>query len=122
MPERKMKLVVQSRDGVVILHVSGSVDHVQYYQLEEAIQSQLDKKQLYLVVNLSELTYISSAGINTIGHAASQYEKVKGGFCCVRPVQDAQWKFFKTIGVDRILPWAATVEEALKQVAAPPPA
>jgi len=78
MPDRKLKIVQESKDGVTVLHVSGSVDHVQYYQLEEAIQTQLDKKHLYLVINMSELTYICSAGINTMGHAASQYEKVNG--------------------------------------------
>lgn len=119
MAERKFKLTSQSRDGVVILHVVGSCDHIQYYQLEEAIQTQLDKKQLHLVVNLSDLTYISSAGVNVLGHAAAQYEKIRGKFCCVRPSNDAQWKFCKTIGIDQILPWAGSVEEAVKQTAPP---
>jgi anti-anti-sigma factor len=119
MPDRKLKIVVESKDGVNVLHVSGSVDHVQYYQLEEAIQTQLDKKHLYLVVNMSELTYICSAGINTMGHAASQYEKLNGKLCYVKPANKAQRQFFTTIGVDRLFPWADSVEEALKQTAPP---
>lgn len=114
-----MKLASEARGRVVILHVSGSVDHVQYYQLEEAIQTQLDRKQLHLVVNLSDLTYICSAGINTLGHAASQYERVNGKACYVKPSAQAQWQFLKTIGVDKIFPWAESVDDAVKQVEPP---
>lgn len=117
MPDKKLRVVIQPLQGVVVIHVAGTVDHVQYYQLEEAIQTQLDKKQLHLVVNLSELTYISSAGINTLGHASSQYDKVQGKICFVRPSNTAQWHFFTTIGVDQIFPWATSVEDAVKKVA-----
>ena len=72
-----------------------------------------------LVVNLSDLKYISSAGINTLGHAVSQYEKVHGRICYVRPSNTAQWHFFTTIGVDQIFPWATSVEEAIKKVGPP---
>ena len=119
MPDKKIRVVIERHGEAVVIRVSGSVDHVQYYQLEEAIQTQLDHKQMNLVVDLSELTYISSAGINTLGHAASQYEKVKGRLCYVRPANTAQWHFFTTIGVDQIFPWATSVEEALKKVAPP---
>ena len=120
MVENKISVVVgEPKGGVVVIHVSGSVDHVHYYQVEEAIQTQLDRKQLNLVVNLTGLTYISSAGINTLGHAVSQYENVKGRLCYVRPANTAQWHFFTTIGVDQIFPWAASVEEAVKKVAPP---
>jgi anti-anti-sigma factor len=120
MPENRIKVVViEPKGGVVVIHVSGSVDHVHYYQVEEAIQTQLDRKQMHLVVNLSDLTYISSAGINTLGHAVSQYEKVKGKLCYVRPANTAQWHFFTTIGVDQIFPWATSVEEAIKKVGPP---
>ncbi|HLY08051.1 MAG TPA: STAS domain-containing protein [Planctomycetota bacterium] len=119
MAEKKMKLATEARAGVVILHVSGSVDHVQYFLLEEAIQTQLDRKQLHLVVNLSEMTYICSAGINTLGHAASQYERVSGKACYVKPANPAQWQFLKTIGVDKIFPWADSVDAAVKEAAPP---
>ena len=121
MVDRGLRVTLQQQDGVVVIHVAGSVDHVQYYQLEEAIQTQLDRRQMNLVVNLSELTYISSAGINTLGHAVSQYEKVRGKLCYVRPANTAQWHFFTTIGVDQIFPWAKSIDEAVKQVASPPP-
>jgi anti-anti-sigma factor len=119
MPNRELKVTLEPRLGVVVIHVVGSVDHVQYYKVEEAIQTQLDKRQMTLVVNLSDLTYICSAGINTLGHAVSQFEKVKGKLCYVRPANTAQWHFFTTIGVDQIFPWAKSVDEAVVQVAPP---
>jgi len=118
MPKIELRIVVEDVGGVRVIRVAGPVDHVQYYKLEEVIQTQLDKKQTTLVVDLSELTYISSAGINTLGHAASQFEKIGGKLCYVRPVNTAQWHFFTTIGVDQIFPWATSVEGAIKRVTA----
>jgi len=111
--------ILHERAGeVAVLRVSGAVDHVQYHALEEAIQTELDRRQLRLVVDLSELSYISSAGINVLGHAVSQYEKIQGRIRLVRPVKTAQWHFFTTIGVDAIFPWAASLEEAVAAVRA----
>jgi hypothetical protein len=40
MVENKISVVVgEPKGGVVVIHVSGSVDHVHYYQVEEAIQT-----------------------------------------------------------------------------------
>jgi anti-anti-sigma factor len=115
--KKELAITYEPRDGgVVVIHVAGSADHIQYYKLEEAIQTQLDRKQMALVVDLSALHYIASAGINALGHAVSQYEKIKGRLCYVRPAKTAQWHFFTTIGVDQIFPWAASLEEALKRV------
>ena len=119
MPKIELRVSVEDVSGVRVIRVAGPVDHAQYYKLEEAIQTQLDKKQTTLVVDMSELTYISSAGINTLGHAVSQYEKVKGRICYVRPVNTAQWHFFTTIGVDQIFPWATSVADAVSRVTPP---
>jgi anti-anti-sigma factor len=119
MPNQELRVTRESRPGVSILHVAGSVDHAQSYMLEEAIQTLLDLKQTVLVVDLSELSYISSAGINALGHAVAQFQRVKGRLRLVRPAQTAQWHFFASIGVDQIFPWSATVEEAVSQVSSP---
>jgi anti-anti-sigma factor len=105
-------------DGVRVIRVEGPVDHVQYYKLEEAIQTQLDRKQTRLIVDLSALTYISSAGINTLGHAISQFETIQGRLCYVRPANTAQWHFFTTIGVDQIFPWADSLADAITRLSA----
>ena len=119
MPPSELQVTVEARaGGVTVIRVAGSVDHAQYYKMEEAIQTQLDRKVLRLVVDLSQLSYISSAGINTLGHALSQYERVNGKLCYIRPAQTAQWHFFTMIGVDVLFPWAATLDEALQRVSA----
>jgi len=115
----ELLITLERRPGVVIIHVKGPVDHVQYYKLEEAIQSELDRKQTVLVVDLSGLTYIVSAGINALGHAVSQFENVRGRLCYVKPANTAQWHFFTTIGVDQLFPWASSVEDAVREVTSP---
>ena len=117
MPGEPLVLAHERAGDVAVIKVSGSVDHVHYHTLEEAIQTELDRKHVRLVVDLSALTYICSAGINVLGHATAQYEKVNGGLCFVRPAKTAQWHFFTTIGVDAIFPWAVSLEEAVKKAA-----
>ncbi len=118
MPEAELRVTVEARPGLAVIRVEGAVDHLHSYKLEEAIQTQLDRKVLRLVVDLTRLSYISSAGINTLGHAVSQFDRVNGKFCCVRPADAAQWQFFTTIGVDLVFPWAASLDEALRRVSA----
>ena len=118
MPKPELRVSVEDVDRVRVIRVEGPVDHVQYYKLEEAIQTQLDNKHTTLVVDLSKLTYISSAGINTLGHTVSQFETFSGKLCYVRPANTAQWHFFTTIGVDQIFPWADSLGEAIKRLSA----
>jgi anti-anti-sigma factor len=114
----ELRVSAEDVSGVRVIRIVGPVDHAQYYKLEEAIQTQLDRKQMSLVVDLSELTYISSAGINALGHAVAQYETLKGRLCYVRPANTAQWHFFATVGVDQMFPWAASLDEAITRVSA----
>ena len=116
MPRPELRISIEDVTGIRVIRVEGPVDHLQYYKLEEAIQTQLDRKQTTLIVDLSQLSYISSAGINTLGSAVSQFERVKGNLCYVRPANTAQWHFFTTIGVDQIFPWADSLEGAVKRV------
>jgi anti-anti-sigma factor len=118
MPKTELRVLAEDVDGVRVIRVEGPVDHVQYYKLEEAIQTQLDRKQTRLIVDLSALTYISSAGINTLGHAISQFETIQGRLCYVRPANTAQWHFFTTIGVDQIFPWANSLADAITRLSA----
>jgi len=118
MPKTELRVLAEDVDGVRVIRVEGPVDHVQYYKLEEAIQTQLDRKQTRLIVDLSALTYISSAGINTLGHAISQFETIQGRLCYVRPANTAQWHFFTTIGVDQIFPWADSLADAITRLSA----
>jgi anti-anti-sigma factor len=118
MPTAELRVLAEDVSGVRVIRVEGPVDHVQYYKLEEAIQTQLDRKQTRLIVDLSALTYISSAGINTLGHAVSQFESIQGRLCYVRPASTAQWHFFTTIGVDQIFPWADSLADAVSRLSA----
>jgi len=121
MEEQDLEVTVERLKETCVIRVSGPVDHVQNYKLDEAIQTQLDRKQGRVVVDLSGLTYITSAGINTLGHAVSQFEKLGWTLRFVRPAKDVHWQLFEMIGVDEIFPWSPSLEEALRQVASAPP-
>jgi len=117
----ELVVTLEQRPEACVIRVAGMVDHVQNYKLDEAIQTQLDRKQSRLVVDLSGMTYITSAGINTLGHAVSQFEKLRWILRFVRPSRDEHWQVFEMVGADQIFPWASSLEEALRQVAPGPP-
>lgn len=57
------EVVRKDNDGISMLYIKGYLDAHTAPQLEQALQKLLDEKQVRIVVNFSDLTYISSAGL-----------------------------------------------------------
>jgi anti-anti-sigma factor len=49
-------------EGIVLIKVSGYIDAHTFEELENEIQSKFSAKQFKLIVDLSDVPYISSAG------------------------------------------------------------
>ena len=122
-PSIGQEIFPEVKMGMIAIHVvqpgasPAEIEETILFKLEEAIQRRLDRKALRLVVDLENISYICSAGINVLGHTVAQFERMEGQLCYVLPSQDAQRKFFATIGIDRLCPWAESLDEALNRVA-----
>ena len=57
------EVVRKDNDGISTLYIKGYLDAHTAPQLEQALQKLLDEKQVRIIVNFSDLTYISSAGL-----------------------------------------------------------
>jgi anti-sigma B factor antagonist len=73
-----MEITVTPMRRVDLLKVSGRVDSSNSSELDEALQTRLDEGRTNLVLDLSEVNYISSSGLRTLV-TALRASKKKGG-------------------------------------------
>ena len=73
-----MKLEIEKRNDVLILHLAGRLDSSSSPELERQVTEQVDAGAHRLVFDLSTLDYISSAGLRVILLAGKKLRGVKG--------------------------------------------
>ncbi|OBK21511.1 STAS domain-containing protein [Mycobacterium asiaticum] len=103
------------RDGAVVLAVSGEVDMLSAPQLAEAISTSLAAKPAALIVDLSKVEFLASAGLSVLVNgqaevvAPTKFAVVADGPATSRPI--------KLMGIDSLLSLHRTVDNALSWVA-----
>ena len=100
-----------SVNEVAIVAASGVIDMLTAPQLEEALRAALDKKPANLVVDLTEVEFLASAGMGVLVAAhdeagtATRLRVVADGPATSRPL--------KLVGIADIVPLFATLDEAV---------
>jgi anti-sigma B factor antagonist len=107
-----MELEEESRGGATIVSVSGRIDSGNAKQFEEALMSKLSAVTSSVLLDLSRLQYISSAGLRVILLAAKQQQASKRNFalCSLTPMIK---EVFEVSGFNRILGIYSSRDEAL---------
>ena len=75
-----MEINAVHTDGLVELHVQGILDTNWADHLTVAIDEVIRGQSHRLLVNLKEVTYLSSAGISVLLKAHSQFQRIHGFF------------------------------------------
>jgi anti-sigma B factor antagonist len=101
----------RSVDDVTIVAASGVVDMLTAPQLEEALRAALDKKPGNLVVDLTEVEFLASAGMGVL--VAAHDEAGTGTRLCVVAEGPSTSRPLKLVGIADIVPLFATVDEAV---------
>ena len=105
----------QQVDHAVVLTVSGEVDMLSSPQLAEAIQTALAAKPTALIVDLSKVDFLASAGMTVLvtAHAEvappTRFAIVANGAATARPI--------KLMGIDSVLSLYSTLDRALSAIA-----
>lgn len=76
---------VQHRDHVTLIEVSGRVDSMTAGEFGESLSSQLDTDHVHIVLDLSQVDYMSSAGLREIVSALKAAKKAKGDVRIANP-------------------------------------
>ncbi len=102
-------------DQAVVLTVSGEVDMLSSPKLAEAIHTALATRPAALIVDLSNVDFLASAGMTALVTAQAEVEPptrfavVADGAATSRPI--------KLMGLDRVLALYSTLELALRGIA-----
>jgi anti-sigma B factor antagonist len=110
--DRTMGLQHTQRGDVAILSVSGDVDALTAPQLTEAVRGILGSRPTAVIVDLSDVVFLASAGMSAlvdIQELLSPDAKlivVADGSATSRPI--------KLVGIDKVVELHPTLDEALK--------
>jgi anti-anti-sigma factor len=102
------------QDGIAVLKVGGDIDLATVPALEAAIDEALVPKPTGLVIDLSDVGFLASAGLQTLAAThnnvsqSAQFAVVANSASTSRPIQ--------LTGLDQIFELYPTLEEALTAV------
>jgi anti-sigma B factor antagonist len=110
---RKLDVHESPIDGVTLLSVRGELDALTAQKLVEAIAGALTKVQVGLIVELSEVTFLATAGVTALldgqrvaRSSGKQFGVIADGPAASRPLT--------VTGADRMLDLYPTVDAAMK--------
>lgn len=104
---------VQKGD-VTILKVKGRLDAVLSPELEKTICEYLQNGRVKMILDLSEVNYINSAGFRMLLSVKKQV-KTSFGTLIVCGIQREVFEMMKICGFDHVLEISQTEEEALRR-------
>lgn len=102
---------VSERENVTLIEVSGRIDSMNANQLGDALSGEIENSHLQLVLDLSNVEYMSSAGLREIVSAAKKVHG-KGDLRLAQPSPRVR-EVLEMTGLDSIFQIYATQVEAI---------
>ncbi|MEU6406577.1 STAS domain-containing protein [Streptomyces sp. NPDC046985] len=113
MPERLLITRTTTGDRVCVVALAGEVDIDGSARLRESLLACLETAPA-TVVDLGEVTFMDSSGINALITAHQAAESAGKPLCLAAP-RGAVLRVLQLVGVDALIPWHAGLDEALAQ-------
>ena len=110
-----MEITEERRENILILRVIGRLDASTSKTMEERLLSIIDSGEGRLVIELSQLDYISSAGLRVFLLAAKRMGNTNGRMILCS-LKNAVKQVFDIAGFSSFLNLAASTEEAISNV------
>ncbi|MYD95640.1 MAG: STAS domain-containing protein [Chloroflexi bacterium] len=108
----KLAVVNVTESGVMVVAIEGRVDSSNAQQFERVLDAVADAGKRGMVLDLENLTYISSAALRVLLGLTKDQAR-KGGTLTVCSVPDSLRKVFEVSGFDQIIPVHDSQAEAL---------
>ena len=104
--------ITSTRDGVVtVFSVAGAIDFATSKDVERAVNAAIDGGCKRMVFDLSQVGYVSSAGLRALLMAAKKAKSV-GGAAAVFGLQPSVEEVFTMAGFGKIVPIASSGAQA----------
>lgn len=109
---------IQEEKGCKVIRVGESITHENVQDFSGAVDRLIDEGCTEIVLDLSEVPYITSKGLGAIVASFTVLRKLGGNLVLVCPQEDVA-RSLRVTKVDRILDVTATVEEAISLLRTP---
>ena len=110
-----MQIIAKKKEPAIVLSIHGHFNAAATPEFERILNQHLNTGERRFVLNLAELTFISSAGLCSILAAAKKI-KEQGGNLVVCALQGEALKVFEISGFAALFSIYPTEATALKQV------
>lgn len=99
-------------DGVTVVSVAGEIDHNSTHPLVHALKPDAFGDRPRVVVDLRQVTFMDSTGINVLLIAHRDLAEA-GGWLRLAEVQASVMRILDIVGVDRVIPCYPSLPDAL---------
>jgi anti-anti-sigma factor len=107
-----MKITERDEKSISIFRPQGRVDSQGSVFLDEALQAAITAGKYKIVLDMTEVDYISSAGLRTLADISTKTAEKEGGFKLVA-LHRKVLRVFRIIGFDKLFDIYDTVEAAI---------
>ena len=104
-----------SGTSAVVARCQGEIDAHTFEELEDALNEAIEAGALHIIVDLSGVSYISSAGMGILIASQGELEDRGGGFALVNPVP-AVAQILSSAGLDDLFIIARSTDNALREL------
>lgn len=109
---RPVSVVSTTSDGIRLLTVAGELDHQTSQPLQQALEHRTPDTAPRVVIDMRQLTFMDSSGINTL-IAAHRTLTEAGGWLRLAGLTEPVVRVVQLVGIDALIPCHPTVEAAL---------
>jgi anti-anti-sigma factor len=107
-----MNITLSQKSGTTIVQIAGSMDALSSDEAQTFFDKQINNTQKCLVIDLSQVDYLSSAGLRVL-ISALKNARQRGGDLYLAGLQDNVRQVLNLAGFASIFKIFATIEEAL---------
>ncbi len=108
-----MNITEREQNGITIFVMEGRVDSEGAVDMDLALQTATSEGKCKIVLDMSQVRYINSAGLRTLADILTQ-NKQSGGDLKLVNLHSKVARVFQIIGFDKFFNIYPTVDEALK--------
>jgi anti-sigma B factor antagonist len=101
MTDTSLDISVRSFKRVQLIHIAGRVDSNTAPEMDQTLKELMKKGNYNLVVELSGINYLSSAGLRALVSALRECKKWRGDVCLVNP-SERVLEVLKLAGLDTL--------------------
>jgi anti-sigma B factor antagonist len=114
-PGEKMNITERDENGVAVFVLDGRVDSIGAAEMDEVLQAAVSEGRTKMILDMSKVQYINSAGLRTLADILTQNRASNGDLLLVALSPKVE-RVFKIIGFDKFFDVYDSVEAAVTKL------